>query len=237
MGTIKYTKAPDSSPSQLIFAKKDNAVEIDARIREIIKGTHLSILTMSLGLVKIKVCGLYRDLGCNTMGQYITRLCNDTRMERSSFFFWANIGEIFIKYEHDLEEIGFNDSDGPTKLRYLEKALKINPREDVFNNLKTMSLMEFINFSRGKTGKNEIEGSTWDVNIQGNSIFVDGKPAIKISNKLDRRVSNYFKRVIHLSCNALSEEGIVLPIFPRNRKEIRRFRPIVDRMVMKMEKL
>ena len=226
MGTAIHTKIPDSSPSKLVFAQKDNAAGIDTRIRETIEGTHLSVLTMSLGLAKIKASGLYRDLGCHTMGQYITRLCNDTRMERSSFFYWVNLGKTFIKHEHDLEKIGFDDSDGPTKLRYLEKALKVHPRQDVFNNLKTMSLIEFIDFSRGKTRENIIEGSTWDADALGNSIFIDGKLAIKISNKLDRKVSNYFKRVLHLSCKVLSEEGIAPPVFLQNRNEIRRFREI-----------
>jgi hypothetical protein len=43
----------------LDYAGSDDAVEIDAGIRETIKGIRLSILAMGIGLAKIKARGLY----------------------------------------------------------------------------------------------------------------------------------------------------------------------------------
>ena len=43
-----------------------NAFEIDRSIRETIMGMRPSILTMSLGLEKIKSGNLYQDLGCDS---------------------------------------------------------------------------------------------------------------------------------------------------------------------------
>ena len=138
------------NPAPLNIISSDNAAEIDDGIRKIISGVHLSILTMSLGLATIKSKNLYKALGCRKMSQYIKRLCDDYKMVRSSFYYWLNIGEAYIKYKSDLEEAGFIETDGPTKLRYLERALVDNHKQDVFNNLKTRPYGNLLIFQRIK---------------------------------------------------------------------------------------
>jgi hypothetical protein len=133
----------------LDYANSDDAAEIDAGIRETIRGVRLSILAMGIGLAKIKAKGLYIDLKYHSMAKYIESLCEQTQMERSSLHNWLYIGEIWLKYRKELEKVGFSDEDGPTKLPYVDRALALYQKKEVFKAVKDMSLRQFVNFSRG----------------------------------------------------------------------------------------
>jgi hypothetical protein len=124
----------------LDYASSENAKEIDAGIRETIKGVRLSILAMGIGLAKIKDRGLYVDLGFRSNAKYLESLCEQTQMDRSSLHNWLYIGEAYLKYRKDLEKIGFSDEDGPTKLPYVDRALALYQKKDVFRAVKDMSL-------------------------------------------------------------------------------------------------
>ena len=115
----------------LDYAGPDDAVEIDRSIRDSINSIRLSILAMGIGLAKIKTNRLYRKLGCKSMISYIRMLSADTKMDQNSIYKWLNIGTAYLKYQSDLEQIGFKDSDGPTKLPYLKRALEINKKEEL----------------------------------------------------------------------------------------------------------
>ena len=227
-----------SSPGffALDYTESDNADEIDRGIRETIKGIRLSILAMGIGLATIKTKYLYKDLGCETITKYIQRLCDETKMDRSSIFRYLCIGEVYLKYKNDLELAGFIDSDGPTKLPYLERALEKNQKQEVFDNIKSMSVREFVNFAKGQTmtGLPFRKRDRWKINIRGNSVYLDGKLAIILSKKIDPRVSDYFMKVIHVACEAVEKEGLILPVFLRNIRDARRFEPVVEKMKAKM---
>jgi hypothetical protein len=112
----------------LDYVNSDDAAEIDAGIRESIKGVRLSILAMGLGLAKLKAKGLYIDLRFHSMNDYLESLCDEMQIERSTAHNWLYIGEAYIKYHSELERIGFSDADGPTKLPYVDRApLPENP--------------------------------------------------------------------------------------------------------------
>ena len=147
-GPIKPVVKMNTGTIQLEYAYSDVATEIDKGIRDTIKGIRLSILAMGMGLANIKAKGLYVDLDCSSMNQYIIKLCDETKMDRSSLFNWLNIGEAYIKYKNDLDKIEFNDNDGPTKLPYIDRALEINRKNEVFRNIKDMSVREFKIFPR-----------------------------------------------------------------------------------------
>jgi hypothetical protein len=133
----------------LDYVNSDNAAEIDRGIRETVKGIRLSILAVGVGLAKIKAQGLYIDLNYHSMAQYLESLCEQTRMDRSSLHNWLYIGEAYLKYRKELERVGFSDEDGPTKLPYVDRAMAIYRKQDVFRAVKDMSLRQFISFSRG----------------------------------------------------------------------------------------
>ena len=132
-----------NEPILLGYAYSNLAVEIDKDIRETIKRGRVSILAIGLGLAKINEKGLYLDLNCSSMSQYVGKLCDDTKISRSTIFNWLSIGETYIKYKDELEKISYNDSDGPTKLPFIERALKTKQKQDVFRNIKKMSVRDF----------------------------------------------------------------------------------------------
>ena len=216
----------------LDYVNSDNAAEIDNGIRETIKGIRLSILAMGIGLAKIKSKGLFRDLSCRNMTEYLERLGNETKMDRSNIFNWLYIGETYIKYKSELDTIGFSESDGPTKLPYLERALDQKEKQEVLEKIKTLSVREFMIYAKGEPGEPEKEAPY--VSIRGNNIYVEGKLAIILSKNIDKRISRYFKKVIHVACKALEEGEVILPVRLQNRREARRFEPIVERMIQKM---
>ncbi|MCL1837045.1 MAG: hypothetical protein FWG46_05810 [Treponema sp.] len=188
------------------FPSSSNAEEIDRGIRDTIKGIRVSILAMGLGLARIKAMDLYMVLNCQSMPAYIDRLSKETKMYRGSIYNWLYIGEAYIKYKNDLERIGFSDSDGPSKLPYLDRALASNRKKEVFNNIKSMSLREFASFARAKEADSIPAASDkHEVAIRGNTVYVDGRLAIIISAKIDNGIASYFKKAIHAACEALEK--------------------------------
>ena len=216
----------------LDYANSDDAAEIDTGIRDTIKGIRLSILAMGLGLAKIKSKGLFTDLGCRNMAEYIERLSDDTKMDRSSIANWLNIGEAYTKYREELLEIGFSDSDGPTKLPYLERALARRQKQEVFDSIKNMSVREFAAFAKG--GPEEAAEDAPLVSIRGNTVYINGQLAIILSRNPGKRITAYFKKVIRVACEALEEGEVVLPIRLHNMKEARRFGRAAERLKAKM---
>ena len=187
---------------------------------------------MGIVLAKIKSKGLYKDLNYRSMTEYIERLCDDTKMERSSIFNWLQIGNAYIKYKNDLELVGFSDSDGPTKLPYLDRALAARQKQEVFDSIKKMSVREFSDFAKGESVKAAEDVPL--VSIRGNTIYVNGKLAIILSNNPGKRITAYFRKVLHVACEALEKGEVILPVRLHSMREARRFRPAAERLKVKM---
>jgi hypothetical protein len=177
----------------LDYASSDDAVEIDAGIRETIRGIRLSILAMGIGLAKIKARGLYIDLKYHSMAKYIESLCEQTQMDRSSIHNWLYIGEAYIKYRKELEKVGFSDEDGPTKLPYVGRALALYQKKDVFKAVKDMSLRQFISFSRGEAPAAPEESV---IQVKGNQVYIRDRLAVTLDEGLDPKTRAYLEGVI-----------------------------------------
>lgn len=228
-------KETGPAPLTLDYAKSDDAVEIDRGIRETIKGIRFSNMVIGLALAKIKLRKFYTDLGFKTMPQYLHRLCDDLKMDKSSIYNWLYIGEAYIKHQSELEQVDFNEHDGPTKLPYLERALKTNEKQIVFKNIKNMSLREFISFAKAKEETAISPGDDKPVvTVRGNNIYVDGVLAIIISKKLEKRTSAYFKKVLRVACTALEEGEVIQPVQLHNSREAKRFAYAAERLKMRM---
>jgi len=221
-GPVKPAGKKKSEAISLDYAYSNVADEIDTGIRETIKGVRVSILAMGLGLAKIKNKGLYIDLDCGSMNQYVQKLCDETKMDRSSLFNWMSIGEAYIKYKNDLEKIGFNDDDGPTKLPYIERALESKRKNEVFKNIKDMSVREFKAFARGDNEEEE-EDKSKKITVKDNDIYIGKTIAVQISDKLDTKTRNYFRKLILTAFEAMQEGEIILPIKLYDHDELRRF--------------
>lgn len=234
----KVFKAEESYSGYITldYAESDNAVEIDLGIRETIRGIRVSILAMGLALANMKTKKLYRDLGFAKLSQYVQRLSIETKMDKSNIHVWLRIGEAYIRHQNDLEQIGFDDSDGPTKLTCLDRALENNEKHDVFVNIKNMSVREFKSYSKGeaRTDLTAYKGPGWKVDIKGNSIYIDGRLAVILSQKTDPRIYGYFTKVMRIACEGLEKEGAILPVFMRSMREAKRFSPAVERLKTEM---
>ena len=225
---------PEKYHQGLDYINSDDAAKIDMGIRDTIMGVRLSILTMGLGLAKIKSKGLFKALGFRSMLEYVDSLSADTKMYRSGIYNWLKIGEAYIKYRSELEQIGFSESDGPTKLPYLERALAAGQKEEVFDNIKNMSLREFIDFAKG--GGAELPGDIPLVDIKGNVVYIRGKRAIIVNKNLGRRTTNYFMKVVGVACEALEKGGYIMPVFLRSKRETKRFNRTYKRVMEELQR-
>ena len=232
-GPVKPVAKKSIKPISLDYANSGDASEIDNGIRETIKGIRVSILAMGLGLAKIKAKGLYVDLDCVSMYQYIQRLCDETKMDMGSIYNWISIGEAYIKYKNDLEKIGFSDTDGPTKLPYIARALEANRKNVVFKNVKDMSVREFKVFSRGDTEEDEEEKSK-KITVRDNDVYIGKTLAIQISDKLDTKTRNYFKKYILIAGEALQRGEVILPVQLYDMDELKRFERSLKRLRNKL---
>ena len=218
----------------LDYIKSDDPVEIDQGIRDTIMCIRLSILTMGLGLARIKSERLFMKLNCRNITTYINRLSEETEMDHSSIYNWLSIGEAYIKYRDELEQIGFSDKDGPTKLTLLERALAVREKEEVFANLKNMSHREFVDFTKG--------GSTVEaddipfIEIKGSVVYIEGKRAIIVSKKLGRKTNKYFMKVLQVACSALDKGGRIAPVYLRNKRESERFKRAYGRIMAEVRR-
>lgn len=207
-------------PVPLDYAESDSALDIDRGIRETILGIRLSILAMGLGLANMKAKGLYKDLGFKTMAAYIKKLGDETQMDRRGVSNWLYIGEAYQKYRKDLEKIAFNDSDGPTKLPYLDRALETNQKTTVFSNIKKMSVRDFAKFSKGTgNGINEKQF----VSIKDDEVYINGILAVKINKKLNKTAYNHFRKINLAAGKAMSNRETLCMVRLNGMEEVRRF--------------
>jgi hypothetical protein len=224
-------KLPSSHVS-LDYANSDNAAEIDAGIRETIKGVRLSILAMGLGLAKFKAKGLYIDLNYHSMNDYLESLCDDMQVERSTVHNWLYIGEAFIKYRKELERIAFSDEDGPTKLPYVDRALEIHEKREVFRKVKEATLREFIVFSKGETAAPKPS----KIRVVGNQLFIGKKQAVTFAPELDAKTLNYLADINVKAGEALEAGEVLFTTRLYDMDELRRFEKGADRLKKELRK-
>lgn len=220
------------------FAGSGDAAEIDRGIRDTIMGIRASILLMGLGLAKIKADGLYTDLNCRSMFEYMGRLSDDTKMYRGSIYNWLYIGEAYIKYRNELEQVGFTDSDGPSKLPYLDIALESKQRQEVFSNIKSMSVREFVSFAKAKNESAiSAAGDRPVVTKRGNAIYIDGRLAIIMSKKMENGISSHFREILDIACDALEAGEVIHAVRLRNRREAKVFAAASERLITKIRSI
>jgi hypothetical protein len=226
-GPRKPENSPPANAFRLDYVNSDDAAEIDRGIRDTIKGVRLSILAMGIALAKIKARGLYVDLGCRSMAKYIESLCDEFQMDRSSLHNWLYIGEAYLKYRKELEKIGFSDEDGPTKLPYVERALELYHKKDVFRAIKEMSLRRFIGFSRGEAAAAP-EPSV--IRVKGGHIYIGDKPAVTLDDGLDAKTRAYFEGVITEAGEALEAGEVLYTTRLYDGEELRRFERAAEKL-------
>jgi hypothetical protein len=216
----------------LDYANSEDAREIDAGIRETIKGIRLSILAMGVGLARIKAKGLYVDLSFHSIAQYLESLCEETQMDRSSLHRWMYIGEAYLKYRKELDKIGFSDEDGPSKLPYLDRALEIYQKKDVFKAIKEMSVREFAGFSQGEAPK--VKESK--IRVKGNKVYIGDRLAVTLDDGLDPKTRSNLETVVVEAGKALEAGEVLYATRLYDMDEFRRFDKAADRLKKELRK-
>jgi len=221
----------------ILFPQNREAADIDSTIRTTISNMRISILTIGIGLAYIKINRLHRQLGCKSFAEYLRLLYENVKMDRSSMYRWLNVGMAFLKYQDDLEKTGYIDTDGPTKLSYLERALEKYDKDEVFRNIKTMSVREFAVYARKSpvSSANDIITNPY-LSVQAKKIHSKNRLTIRINSKLNRETRTYFRRVIPTLCQALDKGEVILPVLVHNMAEARRFERPVNQFVNKLQK-
>jgi len=214
------------------FLESLNPAVIDRGVRKAIVDMQLSVLSISLGLYKIKNEKLFKDLGFKNITLYVENVSQENKIGRSTLFNWLKIGETYNKYREELEEIGFSDLDAPTKLPYLERALKKCAKDQVLFNLMNMSLREFSDFAKTSQEIPASEAPLWEE--KGFVFEYQGKRAIIINSELGETVINMMKATTRLGFRALARNGHVIAVHLDNADEFRRFRKIARRARRKM---
>jgi hypothetical protein len=229
-GTRPPAKRISSHGISLDYANSDDAEEIDAGIRETIKGVRLSILAMGLGLARLKTKGLFIDLNYHSMNDYLEKLCEDMNIERSTAHNWLYIGEAYIKYRRELERIEFSDADGPTKLPYVDRALEIHDKKEVFRKVKEATLREFKEYARGE----EAAAPPSKIKVVGNNIFVGRKLAVTLAKELDPKTKKYLTDINVKAGEALEAGEVLYMTSLYDMEELRRFERGADKMKKEM---
>ena len=194
-----------------------NADELDRGLKEIAAGIRHSILTIGIGLARIKTGKLFEELGYRTMTAYMDNFGRETGMDPHTIYTWHKIGEVYMNHEDELKEIGFTENDGLTKLPFLERALAVADKKQAFSNLKSMSQRQFAKFAREKaanTGENEKFYER-----KGNIFFHKGKRAIIINTSLGNEVQEMLISAIIIAFKALQKNSSVVAVHLKNEIE------------------
>ncbi|MDR1838911.1 MAG: hypothetical protein LBQ93_04910 [Treponema sp.] len=214
----------------LDYATSDDAAEIDAGIRETIKGVRLSILAMGMGLAKLKAKGLYIDLKFHSMNDYLEQLCDDMQIERSTAHSWLYIGEAYLKYRRELERIEFSDADGPSKLLYVGRALEIHEKKEVFQKIKVSSVRKFRIFSIGEVAAPKPS----KIKVIGNKLYVGKKLAVTFAPEMDTKTRKYLTDINVKAGESLQAGEILYMTSLYDMDELRRFERGAEKMKKKM---
>ena len=212
---------------KLDFAFSDDAGKIDAGIRETIRGVKLSIMAMGIALYRVDVSDLYIELGFKSFRAYIDNLVEETGMGKTSLYTWTYIGEAFVTHRADLERVGFSDADGPTKLPYLARALQNHVKKDVFKNIKSMSVREFEDWSRGEIVHNV--NNVQNIKLKGSHLYVGDSPLISFAEDVSPQDRRYYEGILLEGAKAIQDNEYARLYRFYDEDEARRFDRIYQR--------
>jgi len=204
---------------KLDFAYSQDAEEVDAGIKDTIRGVKFSIMAMGIALYRVDVSGLFIDLGFKKFGEYVDHLAEDTGMSRTTIYNWEYIGEAYVTHRAELDKIGFTDDDGPTKLPFLPRALENHAKREVFRNLKDMSKREFEEWSR-----KEVKAKRYkNVKIKGTNVFVGNSPLVSFAEGISPQDRRYYETLLLEGAQAIEQNEVVKLYRFYDESEARRF--------------
>jgi hypothetical protein len=124
-------------------------IDIERGISQTVQGVALSKKAVCIALARIKREGLHEQVGIETFKAYLKSRRID--LPYSTAIEYSQIGEVYLKYRAQLEEIKFTEESGLKKLLFLEEGLRANgDKKDVLDRVRLDSLREFKSFVRGR---------------------------------------------------------------------------------------
>ena len=217
------------SPLSTDLSFSQDPVVLHGSILGTISTLEYSLLSIGLGLVKIKEDSLFKTLGFKNMSAYVLYLAHITGKDRSSIYKWLQIGELYLKYQEQLGKAGFTGKDGLTKLSYLERALENNPEEEVYHNIVGMTHREFAGYARSVVESEGIEGEKPEEETKeytdewGYRFMYREREAVRVHKDIGRRVLKILLPSIRLAFNALDRKGYVVAVHLDTLREYEKY--------------
>ncbi len=189
----------------LDFINSEKLEEIEAGIKETIRGVELSKAAVCKSLANIDKKKLYKQIGFNSFLQYLgaERLPLNYKTAKE----YVKIGDVLLRHEGELLTVDFQEENGLKKLMYLDRALQkhnTNPKQ-VFENVKECSLRDFKAYALDEKdpepGAAEEHGSFDETRESGHII----SETISIEN--DSIVQYNPARAVLIDCSGLRVNG------------------------------
>lgn len=189
----RYAPVPRQGrlPIELDYLHSDNLSMIEQGIKETVKGVDFSNLVVALAFAKIDQQALYAQAGCKSYLEYLDKAEDRLNMSRQTMSDYKRIGEIYIEYKSQLQQVGYREEGNLHKLRYLPRALERHPAQEVFRRLVRDSLRKFAAYASpemevaaaaGREHLPRIEITNRRISVDGKNILrfdPDLKPAVR----------------------------------------------------------
>ena len=212
----------------LDYLRSDTIEEIEAGIRETVKGVEVAILTAGLALAKITKNGLYIEAGFKSLSDYLEHAESRLRMPKQTASDYIKIADAWIEYYDILKKHQFRLEGNITKLRILPLVIE-RYGEDALKEINDMSYREFRRrFTVSETVFSK-PMSVSEFRVSGGRIQVNGVQVAELSPDIDsgtrKELSRYFKKVFDIKSRG--NTPLVVDVY--DEKEAR----AIDRLIKK----
>lgn len=184
----RYSLAPrqDRPRLELDYLASDDLRTIEQGIRDTTKGVDFANLVVAIAFAKIDREALYIQAGCKSYLEYLDKAEDRLNMSRQTMSDYKRIGEIYIEYKSQLQQVGFREEGNLHKLRYLPRALERHPAREVFNRLVRDSLRKFVAYAipDAETIAPPARERLPHIEITARKISVDGKNILRFDPDL-----------------------------------------------------
>ena len=217
---------------------QDKAQGIDKKIRSLLETKSQNNLPISLYLAEMYRDSMYEKLGFKSMKDYMLLLAEDMGIKSARVFGWFNIGKIYLSYQDDLNEAGFAEEHGLSKLRLLKKALEKHEKEDVYRKLLSLSYGDFLNYIKdiNKTPLGSPIKDEKNPEPMGAVFSLNGKTAITINGEIDQEVFSYLVRICRLAIRAIRRGEKIYYVRVKNREEFDRFESAFKKLIKQLRR-
>ncbi|MCL2092803.1 MAG: hypothetical protein FWH12_01290 [Treponema sp.] len=236
--------ASPSIPQSPAGEQRDPAQEYDRKLREAIGNPGPSPLVMGTYLARIQEGALYKNLGYKNMNDYLITISQAAGKKKPSIHRWLTIGISYLKHQDDLENAGFTEKHGNTKLLYLDEALDKHDKKEVFNKLVSLSFKDFLLYVRPmqptsvlpKIEENlkPMKGSK--AGEKNERIYIKGNLALTINLNQESDTLYYLMRINNLAKKAIERGRKVYYVEVKDTQEFLRYEDAIKKLLSKLRK-